>query len=314
LTADAAQPPGWAVASLADICSAVEQIDLRTRFDKTFTYLEISSIDRLTNRLFDSAEISVQNAPLRARQAVTEGDTLFSTVRTNLRNIAIVDSRFSNQIASTGFCVLRPRPPVDCRYVYYYILTNGLVESVTTLQRGVSYPAVRDADVRAQPIPLAPPAEQRRIVEKIAELFSLIEAGELALERARRLLERYRQSVLKAAVTGELTRHWRERHRGQIEPADALLARILKARREAWERDRFAKLTKAGKLPKAHRWKAAYEDPASPVTANLPKLPDGWVWATLGACATSAQNGLYKPKERYGRGRPILRIDDYQDF
>jgi type I restriction enzyme S subunit len=59
---------------------------------------------------------------------------------------------------------------------------------------------------------VAPTNEQRRIVEKIDELFSQIEAGERALEQARRLLDRYRQSVLKAAVTGELTRDWRERH------------------------------------------------------------------------------------------------------
>jgi type I restriction enzyme S subunit len=48
-----------------------------------------------------------------------------------------------------------------------------------------------------------------RIVSRIEELFSEIDDGERAMERAQKLVERYRQSVLKAAVTGELTRDWR---------------------------------------------------------------------------------------------------------
>jgi len=55
-----------------------------------------------------------------------------------------------------------------------------------------------------------PPAkEQQRIVSRIEELFSEIDEGERALERVGRLVERYRQSVLKAAVTGELSASWR---------------------------------------------------------------------------------------------------------
>jgi type I restriction enzyme, S subunit len=59
------------------------------------------------------------------------------------------------------------------------------------------------------PIALPPKAEQQRIVSRIEELFSEIDEGERALQRVGQLVERYRQSVLKAAVTGELTREWR---------------------------------------------------------------------------------------------------------
>lgn len=58
-------------------------------------------------------------------------------------------------------------------------------------------------------VPLPAPAAVQRIVSRIEELFSEIDEGERALERVRKLVERYRQSVLKAAVTGELTREWR---------------------------------------------------------------------------------------------------------
>ncbi len=69
-----------------------------------------------------------------------------------------------------------------------------------------SIAAVYGKDLRPLPIALPPPGEQRRIVSKIEELFSKLDAGVAALKQAKAQLKRYRQSVLAAAVTGELTK------------------------------------------------------------------------------------------------------------
>ena len=66
---------------------------------------------------------------------------------------------------------------------------------------------------------------------RIDELFAEIAEGEAALERARQGLDTWRRALLKAAVTGELTRDWREANRPAETGAD-LLARI-RAEREA---------------------------------------------------------------------------------
>ncbi len=130
--------------------------------------------------------------------------------------------------------------------------------------------------------------EQQRIVAKIDELFSELDAGVASLKRARALLKKYRQAVLKAAVTGELTRDWRERHKGEIRESGAdLLQRILKARRQAWEAAELKKLRAKGKPPKDDRWKQKYKEPQPPDTTGLPDLPEGWVWATLRAALLS---------------------------
>ena len=60
---------------------------------------------------------------------------------------------------------------------------------------------------------------------RIDELFAEIEEGGAALERARQGLDTWRRALLKAAVTGELTRDWREANRRTETGAD-LLARI----------------------------------------------------------------------------------------
>lgn len=307
-------PPGWAWDTLGAICGAVAQVTPGDIFTDEFTYLDISSIDNEGYRLKDPKQIRVSDAPSRARQLVLQGDVLFSTVRTYLKNIAYVDERFDGKIASTGFCVLRPADRIEGRYIYYYTLTRNFIDKVSALQRGVSYPAVRDVDVQAQSIPVAPAAEQRRIVEKIDELFSLIEAGEQALARARRLLERYRQSVLNAAVTGELTKEWRERHQGDIESGEDLLKRILKARREAWEKAELAKMRARGKPPTDDRWKQKYREPQPPDTSTLPDLPEGWVWATLEMLTDGHEgNGISIKGSDNPPGTPALRLDSVRN-
>ena len=58
-------------------------------------------------------------------------------------------------------------------------------------------------------VSLPPLNEQRRIVEKIEMPFARLDKGEEALRKVQKLLSRYRQSVLKAAVNGKLTADWR---------------------------------------------------------------------------------------------------------
>ena len=84
------------------------------------------------------------------------------------------------------------------------------------------------------PIPLAPTSEQRRIVAKIEELLSDLDAGVSALRRAETNLKRYRAAVLKNAVEGKLTESWRNNHPNS-ETAAKLLERILTERRQKWE-------------------------------------------------------------------------------
>ncbi|MFQ5709849.1 MAG: restriction endonuclease subunit S, partial [bacterium] len=59
---------------------------------------------------------------------------------------------------------------------------------------------------------LAPFNEQRRIVEKLDKLLAKVESAKARLERVPAILKRFRQAVLAAAVSGELTKDWRERN------------------------------------------------------------------------------------------------------
>jgi type I restriction enzyme S subunit len=122
--------------------------------------------------------------------------------------------------------------------------------------------------LRKSQIPLPPHNEQHRIVAKIEELLTQLDAGVASLKRIQASLQRYKAAVLKAACEGKLVSQ-----DPSDEPASVLLERILAERRARWEEEQRAK----GKDPR----KVKYDEPAPPDTEGLPELPEGWVWASI---------------------------------
>lgn len=299
-------PPGWVETTVGDVCLPVSQRGPSS--DRaSFRYIDLGAMDNKKRRIADAKSIPIAEAPSRAKQIVRARDVVFSTVRVYLENIGLVPPELDGEIASTAFCVLRPARGIDPRYLYYYVTSRPFIISLNKLQRGNSPPSVQDGDVRRQSLPIAPSEEQGRIASKIDELFSRIDEGERALERVSVLVERYRQSVLKAAVTGELTRAWREKNKESLESGEALLSRILTARREAWEKAELEKMKAKGITPASDKWKQKYEEPSPPDITGLPALPDGWTWATPVQLESSIANAM-----AIGPFGSNLRVPDYR--
>jgi type I restriction enzyme, S subunit len=204
------------------------------------------------------------------------------------------------------------------RYLEAYLLANPAQVAIDRMKTGISDSGLNLTHGRFKKLPvvLAPLPEQHRIVSAIESYFTRLDDAVATLERVQRNLKRYRASVLKAAVEGRLVPTEAELARAEgrdYEPAPVLLERILAERRRLWEEAELAKMTGKGKAPRDDSWKAKYVEPVTSDTNDLPELPEGWSWASMGALTVwGPQNGLYVPKSNYGRGTPILRIDDYQ--
>lgn len=150
------------------------------------------------------------------------------------------------------------------------------------------------------PILVPPLNEQNRIVAKLEELFSDLDAGVNELKTAQAKLVQYRQSLLKAAVEGELSCKWRESR--PVDDTDEtgaqLLERILIERRQRWEEKQLARFAEQGKQPPKD-WQKKYPEPVQPDTSNLPDLPEGWVWASLDMILEDINSGKsFKCEER----------------
>ena len=185
------------------------------------------------------------------------------------------------------------QPPTDINLVY---LSNFLsICELGSLDKSTAIPSLSRDDLYRVRVPVAPAAEQTRIVAKLEELLSDLDAGVAELKTAQKKLVQYRQSLLKAAVEGVLTAGWR-RHNTPAETGAQLLDRILAERRARWEARQFAKFEAQGKAPPKD-WQKKYPEPVQPDTAELPELPEGWVWSCLGQCFHVAVGATPSRKE-----------------
>lgn len=213
-----------------------------------------------------------------------------------------------------AFCyVVRPEPKVVVpEYLAYFMQSTAYRIRVSELAAGVNINNLRREHVLGTPVPYVGVDQQQRIVEALDSQLSRLDAAVTSLESAQQKLKAYRASVLKAAVEGRLVPTEAELARNEgrpYEPADVLLERILKERRLCWEESELAKMKSAGKTPKDDRWKASYSGAKSPDTDGLPRLPEGWCWATTGQLFSFVTSGSRGWARYYSQSGPIfLRI------
>lgn len=306
-------PEGWVLVELGQICEDVEKVSPKAEPDKEFIYLEIAAIDNSKQKITMPQIYLGKNAPSRARQLVKAGDTLFSTVRTYLRNIAMVDAKYHGQVASTGFCVIRPFEPINKRFIFYLVQTQGFLNPLNCIQRGTSYPAVRNSDVFTQTIALPPVPEQHRIITKTEELFTKLDTGTEALNKIKAQLKRYRQAVLKAAFEGKLTEGWRIKNKDKLESAEALLERIQTEREQVYQQQLidWKSSGKQGRKPKALKTMVSLTDKE---LAELPKLPPGWKYERLHNLVIEIADVDHKMPKAQPGGIPYISTKDFYDY
>ncbi|MCY2990811.1 MAG: restriction endonuclease subunit S [Planctomycetota bacterium] len=226
-----------------------------------------------------------------------------------LGKVSIVPSDHPEWNVNQAIVLFRPDDRVSNKYLAFALLTNSVIRRITSRakatagQHNIGVGMCRSL----LPIPIAPSSEQRRIVAKIEELFSDLDAGVAALKRVKAKLKRYRAAVLKAAVEGRLTEQWRAAHPA-TELASKLLERILTERRSKWEAEQLKAFARAGKNPPAN-WKDKYREPAGPDDSNLPPLSEGWCWARMRQVGAVQLGRQRSPKHHTGpHMRPYLRV------
>ena len=179
---DKALPPDWLLSPIREVTVRTSQRDPRKQPDKSFRYVDVSSVDNTLFKVRGDTSLKGSEAPSRARKDIRANDVLFATVRPTLKRIALIPSDLDGEIASTGYCVLRPNADkVEPAFLYSCVLTDSFIRAMGKLERGASYPAVRDSDVFAANIPIPPLGEQR----KIAGVLGLVQR---AMEQQERLI------------------------------------------------------------------------------------------------------------------------------
>lgn len=245
--------------------------------------------------------ISKQGFEESGARWLPEGSVLFSS-RAPIGYVAIASQPVTT---NQGFKSFLPDYGLNSDYLYYWLVSSK--QRAEALASGTTFLELSGAKAALIQLPLAPSSEQIRIVEKLEELLSDLDAGVAELKAAQKKLAQYRQSLLKAAVEGVLTADWRARN-PPAETGAQLLERILAERRARWEAKQLASFTEQGKTP-PREWQGKYPEPVRPDTTDLPELPEGWVWASVDELSFSVRNGLSKTPNTEQRGFPIFKIN-----
>lgn len=287
-------PESWVWTKLVESCqylpTGIEN------FKGQIEYYSTSSIQ--DGHYIPEGIFSFLERPSRANRMAQKGDIIQARMA-NTNKALLINEELNGKLISTGFIQLRP---LNCcksmsYYVFYFFQSPDFFKQRDALATGSTQVALTDNGAKNINFPLPPLSEQHRIVSRIDELFTNLDAGIKALKKSQAQLKRYRQSVLKSACEGKLVPTEAELARAEgrnYEPAEVLLKRILKERRRKWE-----ELNKGKK----------YKEPATLDASGLLELPEGWIWTISDAIFWFVTSGSRGWAKYYSETGPIfLRV------
>ncbi|WP_237581322.1 restriction endonuclease subunit S [Escherichia albertii] len=93
-------------------------------------------------------------------------------------------------------------------FLKYALQARGLEDTIS----GSAQPQITRQGLEKVQVPLPPLAEQKIIAEKLDTLLAQVDSTKARLEQIPQILKRFRQAVLGAAVSGNLTEAWRRKN------------------------------------------------------------------------------------------------------
>ncbi len=197
---------GWQEMTLGDVLLKTETVDPTKKPDDEFIYLDVSSVNKETKEIESETVLLGKNAPSRARKLIKTGDVIFATVRPTHSRIALITEKYNEQVCSTGYFVLRAKGFISNNLIYYFLLTKGFNSQMEKLQKGASYPAVTDSEVKSIFISFPKSIkEQQTIVAKLDALSVGTKRLEAIYQQKLNNLEELKKSLLQKAFSGQLS-------------------------------------------------------------------------------------------------------------
>jgi type I restriction enzyme S subunit len=187
---------------------------------------------------------------------------------------------------------------IEPKWLMYDLRRAALDGSLDAYFTGSTIKHLTGVSLARYVLRVPPMPEQKRIVSKVEELLGRVNAARQRLAKAPALLKRFRQSVLAAACSGQLTADWRDTHT-TADSAQTILERI------AADRLSFGK--HSGKCRNGEVTASAEQ---------LSEVPDLWTWGTLEQIGQEGRPiiyGIIKPGPHDPDGVPYVRVTEMKD-
>ena len=171
-------------------------------------------------------------------------------------------------------CACTPFSGIVNKFLFHYLFSQK--QNIKDKAEGGAQPNISKEKLINFIFPLPPLAEQHRIVQKIEQLFALVDIIEVNKKALEKLIEQAKSQVLSDAIAGKLT------HQDpNDEPAEELLKRMGKT--------------------------------TAPDTPYEKMLPKGWAWCRLGEVCSFENGYAFNSNDYQKKGIPLIRISNIKN-
>lgn len=250
-------PEGWVTTKLSGVIYNYKGKKPKKLTEEKFP----DSVPYIDIKAFESGEIR-RYADKDTSVIIDKGDVLM--VWDGARSGLVGQAPSKGALGST----LMKLEPLVIHSDYLVQFLSSYFDTINSNPRGSGIPHVDPELFWNISVPLAPLAEQKRIVEKVKALLTRVNATRDRLSKVPTILKRFRQSVLAAACSGQLTADWREEH-PDTESADELLERI-----------RDSVLDQLEKKREIDMYKTMFDE--YPPESSNDELPESWLSCRVG--------------------------------
>lgn len=294
------RPEEWVKSTIGQICS-------KPQYGYTTKAKDIGNLKLLRTTDITSGKINWDKVPYCFKNPndiekylIKEGDILISRVG----SIGVSYLIEKPEKAVFASYLIRFKTYIDKIFVKYFLKSPFYWNCISEKKLGIAVQNINATKLKEIPIYVPPLAEQREIKSIIEELFSELDNGIESLKKAKKQIEFYRQSILKSAFEGKLTKQWRKENPDKLESPEILIENIKRVRKEYYQKQleewiqqvkEWEENDKEGRKPS----KPSKLSNMATITENdledLPKIPNLWRYTYL---AYSGELGRGKSKHR----------------
>lgn len=218
----------------------------------------------------------IESKSIGEKTRFCKGQVLYSKLRPYLKKVLVADEDGISTPELISFSVFNE---ISAQYLVYYLTSQVVDKIINSRSYGIKMPRVDSGFMANLPINLPPLAEQKRIVERVEEIFKLLDIIDEAQKKYSADAEILKSKLITMGIQGKLTKQL-----DSDETAEELYQQIQEEKQ---------KLIKEGKI------KATLELPTVTDEEKLFDVPVNWKWTHFGNIAYIVRGGSPRPIKQY---------------
>ena len=205
-------PKGWVSISIDEITSDVSY-GVTATSDPEVGDLKLLRITDIQDNKVNWATVPYCKYDIKFENArLCDDDIVVARTGATVGKSFLIKKAVENSVFASYLIRLRCNSAIQPKYLSRFLNTPSYWRQISEQKAGIGQPNVNGTKLKTLNVPLAPQAEQTRIVEKLDEVLAQVDTIKARLDGIPAILKRFRQSVLAAAVSGRLTEEWRRKN------------------------------------------------------------------------------------------------------